>query len=137
MREKFILVCRTTGFLIFCYSIMTILESVSMLIMPPNMEKVMGNPSSYFGSGMMHEFLATSQASVEYMWVYCLKSIALGGLIPLCFGLYLMVSGRFFIALCYPVSMSPELRTEPSVSFQPMKPHDNEDDRKFMPPEMR
>jgi len=136
MREKFILVCRTTGFLIFCYSIMTILASLSMLIMPPDMEKMMGVPSSFLGSEVMNQLFMASQSSVEYMWVYCLTTIALGGLIPLCFGLYLMVSGLFFIDLCYPVSLSPELRTEPNLSFQPMETH-NDNDRKFMPPEMR
>ena len=138
MREKFTLICRATGFLIFCYSIMTILTTLSMLIMPPDMEKMMGMSSSYMGSEMMNQLLMSSKSSAEYMWVYCLTTIALSGLIPLCFGLYLMVSGLFFIDLCYPVTTTSEHTTEPSLSFQPMEPHnDIDNDRKFMPPEMR
>lgn len=137
MRDKFTLICRTTGFLIFCYSIMTILTTLSMLIMTPDMDKLISMPSSYMGAEMMNQLLMSSKSSAEYMWVYCLATIALSGLIPLCFGLYLMVSGYFFIDLCYPLSAPQENTMEPSISFQPMKPHDDIDnDRKFMPPDM-
>ena len=134
MREKFTLVCRATGFLIFCYSIMTILMTLSMLIMSPDMEKMIGVSSIYMGSELMNQLLMSSKSSAEYRWMYCLTTIALSGLIPMCFGLYLMVSGVFFIDLCCPLSTTSEQTTGQAY----MEPHnDIGNDRKFMPPEVR
>ncbi len=95
---------------------------------------------------MWNSTVAAAERSVGYLWFWLLLTIALRGIVPLLFGLYLMVSGRLLINLCYPDPSSPEQAHKSGPSREEEGKLDRvlqkredakNDDRKYMPPEMR
>lgn len=146
MRDNFILACRIVGLILFAYALMVILQMLPMLFMRPDMSQVLAAPEWVSQTNLWKEMVTATGKSTTYIWFWMLLNISLRGVIPLLFGLYLMVSGSLLINLCYPdksgvsqtrkSSFSQEEESELDRVLHKREDRKN-DDRKYMPPEMR
>lgn len=128
MKQQFTLACRVSGLLIFSYGFLTALSMVPMFFMKPDMARMIPQ----FGN-----LIQEMNTGADYYWVHMCLTIALVSVVPMLFGIYLMVSGRIFIDLCYPGN-----RSAPSASSDELPPENpapaptakREDESKYMPP---
>lgn len=135
MRERFTLACRIVGLVLFCYALVTILAALPMLFMRPDMSRVLVAPKWVAETGLWKQTVEAAEQSGEYTWAWASLVIGVSGVIPLCLGLYLMISGRLIINLCYPEQETvpkerPVVEDSKSTSERAAK----EDDRRLMPP---
>ncbi|MBN2702979.1 MAG: hypothetical protein JXR23_02110 [Pontiellaceae bacterium] len=134
MREKFTLWCRVIGMILACHSSITILTAVPMFFTKPDVGKLLP-----FASILGDSAIFKLTQSANYMWGQMLLTVVLTGIVPLCLGIYMMKSGRFFINLCYPsngvAQGNASAAGDPTLDL-PSKEAQN-DDRRWMPPEMR
>ena len=135
MRERFTLACRIIGLVIFCFGLLTILAALPMLFMRPDVSRVMVAPEWMAETGLWKQTVEAAEQSGKYWWAWALLAMGVSGVIPLCLGLYLMMSGRLIINLCYPEQRTvPEDRPLVEDPKPTSKSVAKEDDRRFMPP---
>ncbi|MDF3128831.1 hypothetical protein P0Y35_06460 [Kiritimatiellaeota bacterium B1221] len=96
--------------------------------------------SSVFGnSSAMRQFAKEMGQLEKAMWWDILVLIVLSGVCPFLLGLYMMRSGAIFVKICYPDEGISDLTR--SMSHPPesstVAPDPAQDDRRYMPPEMR
>ncbi|MBN2684532.1 MAG: hypothetical protein JXR40_04590 [Pontiellaceae bacterium] len=135
MREKFTLWCRVIGMILACHSSITILTAVPMFFTKPDVGKLLPSASILGDTAILNQLTQ----SANYMWGHMLLTVVLTGIVPLCLGIYMMKSGRFFINLCYPSNGAAlgnaPTAVDPTLDLPSKEAKD--DDRRWMPPEMR